>query len=300
MPKTPNRQTQPAPSVTQSGASTSVTASSAAPPIISLITDFGLSDPYAGLMEAVILGRCHHARVVHLTHEIRPFAIPEAGFALHQSRVELADAVGRALLGVRRALLVNALGHWFVGPDNGVFSMLFREAARLAKAKTRPGQPTRPGYTVRSVENPKWMLPHPSSTFHGRDVFAPVAAHLAAGRRPDSAGPKIEDALRQDWDLPVRTGKRFWNGAVLKVDHFGNLITNFTTNDFPWEPGSLEMQAGMESIAAIRACYADAAEGEFFLIRGSAGFWEISRNQGSAAKALGLTSGSPLEVTLLR
>ncbi len=269
-------------------------------PLVTLITDFGHADPYAGVMEGVIRGICPDGAVVHLAHGISPYAIAEAGFVLHQSwryfpkgtvHVVVVDpGVGSQ----RRALVVDAFGHWFIGPDNGVFSMLFREASKAARADGKRG------YSVRAVENPKWTLPNPSSTFHGRDVFAPVAAHVAAGRKPAGVGPRIEDALRQDWDLPVRTGKRFWNGTVLKVDHFGNLITNFAAVDFPWETGSLELQAGAESIVNIRACYEDAAPGEFFLIHGSAGYWEISRNQGSAAKALGLVGGSPLEATLLR
>ncbi len=267
--------------------------------LVSLITDFGLADLYPGVMKAVILGICPQAEVVDLTHGITPFGVPEAGFVLHQGwryfpkgsvHVVVVDpGVGTE----RRGLVVEAFGHQFVGPDNGVFSMLYREAARAAK-------PGKRGYTVRVIENEKWMFPDRSNTFHGRDVFAPVAAHLAAGKKASAVGSKVEDALRQDWDLPVRTGKRFWNGTVLKVDHFGNLITNLPVNDFPLSADGFELQAGAEIISKICGCYADASPGENFLIAGSAGFWEISRNQGSASKALGLVSGSPLELAILR
>lgn len=271
----------------------------AAGPVVSLITDFGLTDPYVGLMKAVILGINPAAQVVDLCHGVSPYAIPEAGFVLSQSWRYFPDGsihvvvVDPGVGSSRRALLVEALGHRFVGPDNGVFSMLFREAARLAK-------PGKRGYTVRVIENERWMLPDRSQTFHGRDIFAPVAAHLAAGRKASGVGGKVEDALRQDWDLPVRTGKRFWNGSVFKADHFGNLITNFRVADFPLSPEGFELQAGVENICKICGSYAEAKPGDIFLIAGSAGYWEISRNQASAAKGLGLVSGSPLELTLLR
>lgn len=155
--------------------------------MVSLTTDFGLADPYAGVMKAVILGICPEAQVVDLCHQVTPYAIPEGGFVLHQSwryfpkgsvHVVVVDpGVGSE----RRPLLVEAFGHRFVGPDNGIFSMLFREAARA----TKPGKR---GYTVRVIENTKWMLPSRGNTFHGRDVFAPVAAHLAAGKKPAAVG----------------------------------------------------------------------------------------------------------------
>lgn len=268
-------------------------------PIITLITDFGLEDAYAGVMKGVILGICPEARVVDLCHSVTPYSIPEAGFVLHQAwryfpeesiHVVVVDpGVGTA----RRPLLIEALGHYFIGPDNGVFSMIFREAAQAAKESGQSG------YTVREIGNPEWMLPSLSGTFHGRDVFAPAAARLAAGRPPAESGECIQDALRQTWDLPMRTGKRFWSGSVFKADHFGNLITNFAVRDFPLVPGKFELQAGAETVLVLHAAYAEASPGSLFLIAGSAGYWELSLNQGSAAKKLGLRSGSPLELAVL-
>jgi S-adenosylmethionine hydrolase len=266
--------------------------------LITLLTDFGHQDTYVGVMKGVIAGICPTARVIDLCHEITPYEIPEAGFALCQSfryfpkgtiHVVVVDpGVGSE----RRAIAVEAFGQRFLGPDNGLFSMLFRQAAAAAKGKKKP-------YSVREITNPKFALETVSNTFHGRDVFAPAAAFLAAGAKFSALGPVVDNALRQDWDLPIRTGKRFWQACIFKADRFGNLITNLRCSDFPLHSGRFELQAGMEHIREIRPNYAAASPGELFLIAGSSGYWEISLNQGSAAKRLGLRSGSPLELAML-
>lgn len=266
----------------------------AGPPVITLTTDFGLEDAYVGVMKGVIAGICPEARVVDICHAVTPYAIPEGGFVLHQSwRYFPAGSIHVVVVdpGVgteRRALLVQALEHSFIGPDNGIFSMVFREA-RKGGNKAQ----------VRAIENPEWMLPERSGTFDGRDVFSPAAAWLATGRPSIECGPLVEDALKQNWDLPLRTGKRFWSGQVLKADHFGNLISNFAIADFPLKQDKFALQAGVETIAALRNSYAESLFGELFVIAGSSGFWEISMNQGSASRQLGLRSGSPLDLVLL-
>lgn len=270
---------------------------SAALPLITLLTDFGLKDPYVGIMKGVILGIAPAANLVDLCHEGTPYEIAEAGFTLWQSYryfpkgtihlVVVDPGVGTD----RRAIAMEAFGQYFIAPDNGVLSMIVREAAQARRSKKAP-------YRIREVVNPKLRLPAPSNTFHGRDIFAPAAAHLAAGVKFSALGPRIEDALRQDWDLPVRTGKRFWQGTILKADRFGNLITNFRAVDFPLVPGMFEMQAGTERIQVARTHFAAASSRELFLMEGSSGYWEISINQASAAKQLGLGCGSPVELAL--
>jgi S-adenosylmethionine hydrolase len=266
-------------------------------PVITLLTDFGHQDAYVGMMKGVIAGICPGARVIDLCHEITPYEIPEAGFVLCQSYRYFPKGTVHVVVvdpGVgseRRAIAVEAFGQRFVGPDNGIFSMLFRQAAAI-KGKKR-------AYTVREIANRNLALDEVSSTFHGRDIFAPAAAHLAAGTKFSALGPAVENALRQDWDLPLRTGKRFWQAGIFKADRFGNLITNLRCADFALESGRFELQAGMEEIGEIRPHYAAADPGELFLIAGSSGYWEISLNQGSAAKRLGLRTGSPLELAML-
>jgi hypothetical protein len=152
---------------------------------------------------------------------------------------------------------------------------------------------------VRAVANARYFLQPVSNTFHGRDIFAPVAAHLAGGVAAARFGKLIGDYLRLDFDKPARTGRRTWTGAILKVDRFGNIVTNFSVEDFPdLDKGSFEMAAGPQRISVLARTYAERAAGEAFLIAGSAGYYEISVGQASAAKLLGCAAGAPLELTI--
>jgi S-adenosylmethionine hydrolase len=137
-----------------------------------------------------------------------------------------------------------------------------------------------------------------SHTFHGRDIFAPVAAHLAGGVAAARFGKLIEDYLRLDFDKPARTGRRVWAGTILKVDRFGNMVTNFSVTDFPdLDKRPFEMGVGAQRVNVLARHYAERGRGEAFLILGSSGYYEISVGQGSAAKALGCAAGAPLELT---
>jgi|SRR5579862_2680326 len=259
-------------------------------PLITLTTDFGLSDHYVGVMKAVILSICPPARIVDISHGVGAYEIAEGAFTLAQSysyfprgsvHVVVVDpGVGTA----RRPILAQAAGHYFIAPDNGVLSMVY----------------ARKKHKVRAIVNDRYYLRPVSNTFHGRDIFAPAAAHLAAGTAPARFGRIIDDYLRLDFDRPVRTGRRTWTGAVLKVDRFGNMITNFSLEEFP-ELGqrAFELAAGPQRIQVLARNYAECAPGEPFLIAGSAGYYEISVGQAPAAKLLGCSTGAPLELTLL-
>ncbi|HTQ54496.1 MAG TPA: SAM-dependent chlorinase/fluorinase [Bryobacteraceae bacterium] len=258
-------------------------------PLITLTTDFGLSDHYVGTMKGVILSICPRARIVDISHGIGAYEIAEGAFTLAQAyryfprrtvHVVVVDpGVGTA----RRPILVEAAKQYFVAPDNGVLSMI------CAREK----------HKARAITNERYFLKPVSQTFHGRDIFAPVGAHLAAGVAPARFGKLIADHLRQDFDKPVRTGRRAWTGAVLKVDRFGNMVTNFSAAEFPdLDLRAFEMAAGPRRISATARHYAAYGPGEPFLIVGSAGYYEISVSQGSAAKLLGCAAGAPLELTL--
>jgi hypothetical protein len=242
-----------------------------------------LQDPFAGIMKGVVLGICPEARIVDLAHEVPAYEIPDAAFLLHQSwpyfpkgtiHVVVVDpGVGSA----RRPILVEAAGHRFIGPDNGVFSMLAAPKVRHITAER--------------------YFRHPiSRTFHGRDIFAPAAAHLAAGITPAKLGPLIHDHIRLTFHEPVRTGRRVWTGAVLHIDRFGNLITNLAAAEFP---ADAELSVGLETVHRRAATYAEIPYGELFLIAGSSGYLEVSANQTSAAKLLGVGTGAPVELRLL-
>jgi S-adenosyl-L-methionine hydrolase (adenosine-forming) len=258
-------------------------------PIITLTTDFGQSDHFVGTMKGVILAICPAAEIIDISHEVQPFEIGQGAFLLAQSyryfppktvHVAVVDpGVGSA----RRPILVEAAGQYFVGPDNGVLMMVYSGLAHKA----------------REITAEKYFLKPTSSTFHGRDVFAPVAAHLATGVRPASFGKLIENHLKAAFDKPQRTSRRAWTGTVLHVDRFGNLITNFHRDEFSdITTRPFEMQVGTRKIDRLARHYAEMNGGEIFIIAGSSGYFEVAANQASAARLLGCGSGAPCDLTL--
>jgi S-adenosyl-L-methionine hydrolase (adenosine-forming) len=259
-------------------------------PILTLTTDFGLSDHFVGVMKGVILGIAPGARLIDITHEIRPFEITEGAFTIYQAwrwfpkrtiHVVVVDpGVGTA----RRPILVEAAGHFFIGPDNGVLSMVYGKE---------------PKHKVREISAAKYFLEPVSRTFHGRDIFAPVAAHLAAGVRPAAFGKLIDDYLKLSLDTPDRTSKRAWTGSILKIDRFGNLITNLQIDGFPdVRSRPFELHVGARKLSRLALNYADSEDVEPFVIVGSSGYLEVACNQASAARVLGCGTGAPVELTV--
>jgi S-adenosylmethionine hydrolase len=257
-------------------------------PVITLLTDFGSRDHYVGAMKGVMLGICPDAQLVDICHEITPYAIAEAAFTLCQAwtcfpkgtvHVVVVDpGVGSA----RRPILVEAAGHWFVGPDNGVLTMLYDAV---------------PDHEVREIGASRYFRRPVSRTFHGRDIFAPVAAQMANGAGAMEFGERIGDYLRLSFARPVQTGPETWEGRVLKVDHFGNLITDFDIESWIVQVSRpFEMKAGGSVVSRMAVNYAEMDAGVLFLIAGSSGFLEISEKQGSAAKMTGARSGDALEL----
>jgi S-adenosyl-L-methionine hydrolase (adenosine-forming) len=258
-------------------------------PLITLTTDFGLSDHYVGTMKGVILSICPAARIVDISHDVTPYEIGEGAYLLTQAyrffprgtvHVVVVDpGVGTS----RRPILAQTAGQYFVAPDNGVLSMIY----------------AREKHKVRAVTGDRYFLKPVSATFHGRDVFSPVAAHLARGIAPAQFGKLINDYLRLTFDSPHRTGRRGWTGAILHIDRFGNMVTNFAVADFPeLDKRAFEFTAGLRRIGVLAPNYAACGSGEPFVIAGSSGYYEISVNQASAAKLLGCVAGAPLELTI--
>jgi len=259
-------------------------------PIITLTTDFGLSDHFVGTMKGVILGICAEAQIVDISHDVGAFGITEGAYLVAQAYpyfprgtvhvVVIDPGVGTS----RRPILVGAAGQCFVAPDNGVLSFVY------AREKHR----------VRWITAAKYLLKNVSQTFHGRDIFAPVGAHVARGIAPARMGKVIADYMRLHLEKPVRTARRGWTGAVLKVDHFGNLITNFPVEGFPeLEKRPFELSVGLETVRRLARNYAECGPGELFVIVGSSGYLEVSSSQASAAKILGCGAGAPVELRIL-
>jgi S-adenosylmethionine hydrolase len=258
-------------------------------PIITLTTDFGTADHFVGTMKGVILGILPTAEIVDITHDVTPFQVREAGFLIPQfypyfpKRTVHVVVVDPGVGTARRPLLVEAAGQFFIAPDNGVLSIVF----------------SREKHKARHITAERYFLKNVSRTFHGRDIFAPVAAHLRKGVAPSKFGKLIENHMRSSFEKPVRTGKRFWSGAVMKIDRFGNLITNFRLDEFPeLRVRPFELVAGVLPVHRLVENFAEGERDELVVVEGSSGYLEVISNQGSAAKKIGCGVGAPVELTI--
>jgi S-adenosylmethionine hydrolase len=260
--------------------------------IITLTTDFGTVDHYAGAMKGVILSRCPGVEITDISHEIAPFSILAGAYAIDQVApyfpqgtihvVVVDPGVGTA----RKPLLVEALDQYFIAPDNGVLSLI---VARDRNMKAR------------EISNRDLWVDTISSTFHGRDLFAPVAAALASGRAaPDDVGPALADLVLLS-DIEARQANhREWHGIVLSVDRFGNVITNFSRAAFANIASSpFSLHVGNGRITSFRATFGEAAKGECFAYFGSSGCVEVGMNLGSAAAQLQANPGDFVALKLL-
>jgi S-adenosyl-L-methionine hydrolase (adenosine-forming) len=185
----------------------------------------------------------------------------------------------------RRPIIASSDGYSFVAPDNGVLSLMYAREERL---------------TVRHVSSEHYFLQPISNTFHGRDIFAPVAAYLAKGVEQEKFGPEITDFVRFNAPKPKPVDATTMRGVVLKVDRFGNLITNFTPQDVPalFEGKAFKLTVGKKEIAVLRASYAKGPAGEVFAILGSMGYLEIAANRGAANQLTGAAKGTEVSIVL--
>jgi S-adenosyl-L-methionine hydrolase (adenosine-forming) len=255
--------------------------------IITLLTDFGLEDGYVGSLKGIILGICPAARIIDITHLVPPQDIRAGGFILLTVYRDFpAGTIHLAVVdpdvGTERCgLVIQTSNYLFVGPDNGLFSWVLKNELDAE---------------VRQLENPEFWRPTVSSTFHGRDLFAPVAAHLATGVPAAALGPR-RIAHIAEWSTISRHGSSL-KGEVLHVDHFGNVITNLdrkTLNDFaPYR--RLVIEAGGRTIGGLRTTYGSEPAGVALAVIGSHGFLEIAVNRGSAARLLDLGAGDTVLV----
>lgn len=252
--------------------------------VISLLTDFGTNDAFVGIMKGIIYGVCPDARIVDLTHDIEPQNIEAASFAIASSypyfpkgsiHVVVVDpGVGSE----RRILCVSCEEHYFLAPDNGVLSYIFDKNDAIEVVNV----------TERSL-----FLEHISKTFHGRDIFAPVAAHLANGLSLRSLGPHIEDYAKGRVTSP-KSIENGLEGEVVYIDRFGNLITNLSNTSLDSVTNAVTTVEG----AKLRrvSCYNEGSAGEPIILPGSAGFLEIAVNAGNAADVLHVTIGSNVRI----
>ena len=253
------------------------------PPLITLLTDFGLQDGYVASMKGVILGICPDARLVDISHLIAPHNVRSAAFVLCSSygyfppgTIHLA-VVDPGVGTERGAIAIRTGSCFFVGPDNGVFSLVLKKEAR---------------WEARKLENRQIRKNPLSSTFHGRDLFAPAAAHIARGVRFDTLGPPCDPAFAE-WGEPI-IGQGEVKGEVIHIDRFGNAITNVMGETLETQGPAEEwiIYAGETMINSIEPTYGRVGAGEVLALTGSSGFIEIAINQGNAAYKLGLAQGT--------
>ncbi|PCJ65062.1 MAG: hypothetical protein COA73_03285 [Candidatus Hydrogenedentota bacterium] len=255
---------------------------------ITLITDFGMRDPYVAAVKGIILQRCPDARIHDLTHEIAPGDIMEAAIFLRSSIPHFPAGTVHVVVidpGVgtdRRRLVVCAAGQYFVFPDNGLLTMLL-EDFNLEWARCIEDTP---------------LLNHPvSSTFHGRDVFAPIAAYLASGGDVTEIGPEVDDLVKLSFPVATAHGDCIV-GEIIHVDRFGNAISNIWRRDIPKGKVPCKITVGSQSFDRIGTTYGESEPGTPVVLFGSSGLLEVAVNRMNASHAFGLKTGDILTVQL--
>lgn len=259
-------------------------------PLITLTTDFGTRDGYVAAMKGSMLSICPQATLVDISHDIAPQHVAAAAFVLQTSYsffppgtvhlVVVDPGVGTT----RRALAIAMAGMWFVGPDNGVFDPLW--------------QTLQPAQAYELTADRFWRA-KVSATFHGRDIFGPVAALLAGGIRPQELGRPIDTIVPLETAAPQRNGTAI-SGSVVYIDHFGNCITNITTTDLgDMPPERLQIRVHDKELGRLCTTYGDVAPGTALALIGSSGHLEIAVRDGNASQILGLTVGIPVAVAMV-
>jgi S-adenosylmethionine hydrolase len=253
-------------------------------PIITLTTDYGTNDHLVGTLKGVILKINPEVNIIDITHNVTSYDLLDGALAIASAysyfpaRTIHVVVVDPGVGTDRRPLLVSAETQYFVAPDNGVLSLVYEREQNVL---------------VRHANVEHYYLQPVSKTFHGRDVFAPIAAWLAKGSQATSMGEEISDYKKFAMPKP-KIADGGTKGVVLRVDSFGNLITNFRAEDLPasaLENGSLQLQVGTHTVTRLVDTFAKGNPGEAFAYIGSSGFVEIGVNRGSASKTLGVGRG---------
>lgn len=251
--------------------------------IITLLTDFGLKDPYVGVMKGVILSIDPGVTTVDISHEVEAQAVKEAAFLIDDyyryfepGSVHLC-VIDPTVGGTRKPLIVTKGGHTFVGPDNGLFTMVLGDGA-----------------VAREISNSAFMLPHVSGTFHGRDIFAPAAAHLARGTPPSEFGPLVADPVGLG-DLFPSTEGDVMTGEIVRIDRFGNAISNIAVAGFSAfvGTGAFRIEIARFSFDTLAASY---HERPYTCLVGSSGYLEFGLFLGNLSKEESIGKGEAVKI----
>ena len=259
-------------------------------PIITLTTDYGTNDHLVGVLKGVILKINPEVTIVDITHAVTAFDLLDGALTIASAysyfppRTIHVVVVDPGVGTDRRPLLVTGQNQYFIAPDNGVLSGVFDKEAN---------------FLVRHLTSEHYFQHPVSKTFHGRDVFAPVAAWLSKNWQPGSMGEEITDFKRLALPRPKEADGAL-KGVVLKVDSFGNLLTNFKAEDLPaevLEKGEVKLQVGNHAVTRLVPTFAHGGAGEPVAYVGSSGYVEIAVNRGNASKTLGIGRGTPVVFT---
>jgi len=273
-------------------------------PVITLTTDFGTGDAYVASMKGVILTINPEATIVDITHSVEAQNVLQAAFVLSSAHHFFPEGTIHVVVvdpGVgseRKAIILEAASAFFVAPDNGVLSYI------LDEVRTRPARPSAPtsvnlekrdlgaGFQAVHITNPDFWRQPVSATFHGRDIFAPVAAHLSLGVPLSRFGDSINRLNAFPVARPYQNGEGNLIGHVLHIDGFGNLITDIRNSDLP--TGELVIETGTHRMRGLSQFYSQ-ADGLLAII-GSSGHLEISLHNGNAAAFLGTKVGDEIRL----
>jgi hypothetical protein len=261
--------------------------------VVTLITDFGDADHYVGVIKGVIAGINPEAEIIDVCHQVNSYDIFDGAYALAQSYrffptdtihlVVVDPGVGTA----RRPILARTMDYKFVAPDNGVLSLVYEREESIE---------------VRHITSDHYFLNPVSNTFHARDIFAPVVGWLSKGVEVDKFGELITDYAKFVSPKPKRVSDQLLKGVALRVDKFGNIITNISPEDVPQlfqeNPPPFKIIINQQEITRLNLSYTMGKPSEIFAIVGSSGFLEICTNRGSAAKALNASRGAEVGVML--
>jgi S-adenosylmethionine hydrolase len=261
-------------------------------PLITLTTDFGLHDGFTGVLKGVIWGICPQAQIADISHTISPQHVLEGALVLQRAAPYFPPgtihvAVVDPGVGTKRRAIAARLGiHFFVGPDNGLCTPLLETAEQA-------------GGSVEFVHltNPKYWMNEVSSTFHGRDIFAPVSAHLANAVRLADLGPAIQDPVRLSLLKPEKTSTG-WRAHITAVDVFGNLATDLPAREV-LRAGKVVFRLTGREVHGLVESYGHRPSGELIALVDSENYIEIAQVNGSAARMLGAAVGDPVEVVFL-
>ncbi|MGE4297475.1 MAG: S-adenosyl-l-methionine hydroxide adenosyltransferase family protein [Desulfovibrionaceae bacterium] len=266
--------------------------------VIALLTDFGLKDPYVGQMKGTLMRHAPDSPLVDICHEVEPFSTVQAGFFLqasspHFPRGTVFVAVVDPGVGTpRRIVCLDAFGRLFLAPDNGLLGLVLAACAHAPTGKYARAFDLTPRQRGEAV-------PGCSATFHGRDLFAPLAARLSQGEPPESLGSEIplDSLARPAWSEPLPQADGV-GGTVLHVDRFGNTVLNLAVEPYldqmrQWagKKGELALEAGSRCVVRLATTYEDIPMGEVGLLAGSQGFLELAMRMDSAAALLQLDEG---------